>query len=284
MRFPAEKQLKEAIMKKNHRIRKIILTILFLILAVFAAVAIWVYQIYLQGSAAASSIELLPADLEELPAVSISDDELNQLISGDLLLDDLPLTLPDETADPEEASSAAAEEEASAPSQETAASTASSSSLQAASSGKQNTASSTASSAASSSSAGSSTSSSSSASRQEEAWEKEIRDLLVQVYAVRARAEAGLNSCIESAKAEYHALPEEKQTQTRKVTISLAKAGELSALQSSCDKEMERIVSQMRKVLQENGQSTALADQVMEAYKKEKSTRIETLKNQLYGG
>lgn len=280
MRFPAEKQLKEAIMKKNHRIRKIILTILFLILAVFAAAAIWVYQIYLQGSAAASSIELLPADVEELPAVSISDDELNQLISGDLLLDDLPLTLPDEMADPEEASSAAAEEEASASSQETVASTASSSSSQAASSGKQNTASS----AASSSFAGSSTSSSSSASRQEEAWEKEIRDLLVQVYAVRARAEAGLNSCIESAKAEYHALPEEKQTQTRKVTISLAKAGELSALQSSCDKEMDRIVSQMRKVLQENGQSTALADQVMEAYKKEKSTRMETLKNQLYGG
>ena len=119
---------------------------------------------------------------------------------------------------------------------------------------------------------------------QEAAWEAEIRELLVQVYAVKARAENGLNACIESAKAEFHALPENKQTQTRKVTISLAKAGELSALQSSCDKDMDRIVGQMRRVLQENGQSTALADQVMETYKKEKSTRMETLKNKLYGG
>ena len=47
---------------------------------------------------------------------------------------------------------------------------------------------------------------------------------------------------------------------------------------------MDRIVGQMRRVLQENGQSTALADQVMETYKKEKSTRMETLKNKLYGG
>ena len=31
-------------------------------------------------------------------------------------------------------------------------------------------------------------------------------------------------------------------------------------------------------------EAVALADQVMETYKKEKSTRMETLKNKLYGG
>ena len=46
--------------------------------------------------------------------------------------------------------------------------------------------------------------------------------------------------------------------------IVLSKSSELNALQASCDKEMDSIVSQMRTILQENGQSTALADQVME--------------------
>ena len=51
-----------------------------------------------------------------------------------------------------------------------------------------------------------------------------------------------------------------------------------------CDKEMGRIVSQLRTVLKENGQSTELADQVMSTYKAEKSQRYAELKNKLYNG
>lgn len=51
----------------------------------------------------------------------------------------------------------------------------------------------------------------------------------------------------------------------------MSKAGQLSALQASCDSEVNRIVSQMRSVLKANGQSTALADQAMSSYKSQKS-------------
>ena len=106
--------------------------------------------------------------------------------------------------------------------------------------------------------------------------------LIRQVYAVKARAENGLNACIAESKAEYRALPKSQKTQTRKLMIVLSKSSELNALQASCDKEMDRIVSQMRTILQENGQSTALADQVMETYKAEKSARYTELKNKFY--
>lgn len=282
-------------MEEKRKLCRILRNILFGMMVLAAAAALWVYQVWRLGSVEAESVERVLPEEEPLPAVTITDEELNQLIRGELLLDELPVELPEDSAAEEEASGEEAGEEAGEetgedPSgQETpapaassgAAAAASASSGAAAASGSTHTG---GASAAASAGASSEPAQSSSVPVQEAAWEAEIRELLVQVYAVKARAESGLNACIESAKAEFHALPENKQTQTRKVTISLAKAGELSALQSSCDKDMDRIVSQMRRVLQENGQSTALADQVMETYKKEKSTRMETLKNKLYGG
>lgn len=91
-------------------------------------------------------------------------------------------------------------------------------------------------------------------------------------------------SSISAAKAEYKTLPAEQQTKTKKIMICLSKTGELTSLQSYCDKEMGRIVSQLRTVLKENGQSTELADQVMSTYKAEKSQRYAELKNKLYNG
>lgn len=276
-------------MEEKRKLRRILRNILFGMMVLAAAAVLWGYQVWRLGSVEAESVERVLPEEEPLPAVTITDEELNQLIRGELLLDELPVELPEDSAAEEEASGEEAGEETGEDSsgQETpdsaassgAAAAASASSGAAAASGSTHTGGASASAEASSDPA-----QSSSVPVQEAAWEAEIRELLVQVYAVKAKAESGLNACIESAKAEFHALPENKQTQTRKVTISLAKAGELSALQSSCDKDMDRIVSQMRRVLQENGQSTALADQVMETYKKEKSTRMETLKNKLYGG
>ena len=281
-------------MEEKRKLRRILRNILFAIMVLAAAAVLWGYQVWRLGSVEAESVERVLPEEEPLPAVTITDEELNQLIRGELLLDELPVELPEDSAAEEEASGEeeAGEETGEDPSGQETPDLAVSSGAAAAASASSEAAPSTVSgsthtggaSAAASAGASSDPAQSSSVPVQEAAWEAEIRELLVQVYAVKARAESGLNACIESAKAEFHALPENKQTQTRKVTISLAKAGELSALQSSCDKDMDRIVSQMRRVLQENGQSTALADQVMETYKKEKSTRMETLKNKLYGG
>ncbi len=72
-----------------------------------------------------------------------------------------------------------------------------------------------------------------------------VKALLRQLYSVKARAEAELNSCIAGAKAEFKSLPESQQTQARKISIVLARSGRLYAMQASYDKEVASIVGQM---------------------------------------
>ena len=122
----------------------------------------------------------------------------------------------------------------------------------------------------------------SSASQKPAAYEAEVKALLQQLYGVKARAEAELNSCIAGAKAEYKALPESQQTQARKISIALSRSGKLYSMQASYDREVESIVNQMRTVLKANGQSTALADQAMASYKAQKSAMYAQLKAKLY--
>lgn len=220
-----------------------------------------------------------PAEsVEPAGPVAITDDELNQLISGDLSLDSLAQGAGEVTFESEapaasdEADSSALQEKPVSPAQSAASSKAASEPA--------------AESSSVSSSQKTQPSSSASASQktasEPQGYEAELKALIQQVYAVKARAERGLNASITSAKAEYKALPKNQQTQARKLMIVFSKTAELNTLQSSCDREMESIVSRMRTLLQENGQSTALADQVMETYNAEKSKRYTELKNKLY--
>ena len=114
-------------------------------------------------------------------------------------------------------------------------------------------------------------------------YDVELQALINQLYAVKANAESGLNSAIQSAKDEYHALPADKQTATRKVSIVMGKSSELQKLEADCDKQVDAIVEKMRTLLQENGQSTELADQVKASYKAQKSAMYASLKSQLFG-
>lgn len=124
--------------------------------------------------------------------------------------------------------------------------------------------------------------SASSAAETDASYEQEIKALIQQLYGVKARAESGLNQCIQAAYSEYHALPVDQQTQAKKIAICFSKAGQLSSLQASCDKEVNQIISEMRRILRENGQSTSLADSAEATYKNEKSAMYSTLISRLY--
>lgn len=115
------------------------------------------------------------------------------------------------------------------------------------------------------------------------AYEQELKALINQLYDVKARAESGLNSAIQEATAEYKALPASKQTKARKISICMGKAGQLKSLESSCDKEVAEIVAKMRTLLTENGQSTALADEAEATYKAQKNAMYASLSSKLYG-
>ena len=282
-------------MKKN-KVLKIALIVLSALVVLLAAAALGVL-FYLRGMAAG-----IPENLPDAPAdsteLTLTDDDLDKLLSGDITLEQLTGETAASSGGEQEASASVPQEGAgsvSTPAGSTASSASSASRTEGSSTASSRTeSSSTASSSkqeaagtASSGTSGSSTASAaekpaSSSGKQEASYEAEVKALLKQLYGVKARAEAELNSCIAGAKAEFKSLPESQQTRARKISIVLARSGKLYAMQASYDKEVESIVSQMRAILIANGQSTALADQAMASYKAQKSAMYSQLTAKLY--
>ena len=268
-------------MKKN-KVLKIVMIVLGALLILLAAAALGVL-FYLRGMAAGIP-ETLPDASADSTQVTLTDDELDKLLSGDITLEQLTGETAASSSGEQEASTSAPQEGAdsvSAPAGSTASSASSASRTESnstASSGKQENTTST----PSSSTAAATEKPASSSGKQEASYEAEVKALLKQLYSVKARAEAELNSCIAGAKAEFKSLPESQQTQARKISIVLARSGKLYAMQASYDREVESIVSQMRAILTANGQSTALADQAMASYKAQKSAMYSRLTAKLY--
>ena len=268
-------------MKKN-KVLKIVLIVLGALVVLLAAAVLGVL-FYLRGLAAGipETLPDAPADSTEL---TLTDEDLDKLLSGDITLEELTDETAASNSGEQEASASApqeGEDSASAPAGSSASSGSADSRTESgstASSGKQENTT-----VASSSGTASATEKpASSSGKQEASYEAEVKALLKQLYSVKARAEAELNSCIAGAKAEFKSLPESQQTQARKISIVLARSGRLYAMQASYDKEVESIVSQMRAILTANGQSTALADQAMASYKAQKNAMYSQLTAKLY--
>ena len=263
-------------MKKN-KVLKIVMIVLGALVVLLAAAVLGVL-FYLRGLAAGipETLPDAPADSTEL---TLTDEDLDKLLSGDITLEELT----DETA-----ASNSGEQEASASAPQEGEDSASAPAGSSVSSGSADSRTESGSTASSGKHENAGTANSgtekpaSSSGKQNASYEKEVKALLKQLYSVKARAEAELNSCIAGAKAEFKSLPESQQTQARKISIVLARSGRLYAMQASYDKEVESIVSQMRAILTANGQSTALADQAMASYKAQKSAMYSQLTAKLY--
>ena len=268
-------------MKKN-KVLKIVLIVLGTLVVLLLAAALAVV-LYLRSMAAGipETLPDAPADSTEL---TLTDEDLDKLLSGEITLDELTGETAASNSGEQEASASAPQEgadSASAPAGSSASSGSAASRTESgstASSGKKENTTGT----VSSGTAAATEKLASSSGKQEASYEAEVKALLKQLYSVKARAEAELNSCIAGAKAEFKSLPESQQTQARKISIVLARSGRLYAMQASYDKEVESIVSQMRAILTANGQSTALADQAMASYKAQKSAMYSQLTAKLY--
>ena len=268
-------------MKKN-KVLKIVLIVLGALVVLLAAAVLGVL-FYLRGLAAGIP-ETLPDASADSTQLTLTDEDLDKLLSGDITLEELTDETAASNSEEQEASASAPQEGAdsvSAPAGSSASSGSAASRTESgstASSGKKENTTGT----ASSGTAAATEKPASSSGKQEASYEAEVKALLKQLYSVKARAEAELNSCIAGAKAEFKSLPESQQTQARKISIVLARSGRLYAMQASYDKEVESIVSQMRAILTANGQSTALADQAMASYKAQKSAMYSQLTAKLY--
>ena len=268
-------------MKKN-KVLKIVLIVLGALVLLLAAAVLGV--LFYLHSMAAGLPETLPDASADSTQLTLTDEDLDKLLSGEITLEELTSEAAASNSGEQEASASAPQEDAGAASAPEGSSASSGSadsrteSGSTASSGKQENTTGT----SSSGTAAATEKPASSSGKQEAGYEAEVKVLLKQLYSVKARAEAELNSCIAGAKAEFKSLPESQQTQARKVSIVLARSGRLYAMQASYDKEVASIVSQMRAILTANGQSTALADQAMASYKAQKSAMYSQLTAKLY--
>ena len=268
-------------MKKN-KVLKIVLIVLGALVVLLAAAALGV--LFYLHSMAAGLPETLPDASADSTQLTLTDEDLDKLLSGEITLEELTDEAAASNSGEQEASASAPQEDAGAASAPEGSSASSGSadsrteSGSTASSGKQENTTGT----SSSGTAAATEKPASSSGKQEAGYEAEVKVLLKQLYSVKARAEAELNSCIAGAKAEFKSLPESQQTQARKVSIVLARSGRVYAMQASYDKEVASIVSQMRAILTANGQSTALADQAMASYKAQKSAMYSQLTAKLY--
>ena len=268
-------------MKKN-KVLKIVLIVLGALVALLAAAVLGV--LFYLHSMAAGIPETLPDAPADSTQVTLTDDEIDKLLSGEITLEELADEAAASSSGEQEASASAPQEGADSVSAPAGSSASLGSAVSRTESGsvsssskKENTTG-----TASSGTAAATEKSASSSGKQEASYEAEVKALLKQLYSVKARAEAELNSCIAGAKAEFKSLPESQQTQARKISIVLARSGRLYAMQASYDREVESIVSQMRAILTANGQSTALADQAMASYKAQKSAMYSRLTAKLY--
>lgn len=69
-----------------------------------------------------------------------------------------------------------------------------------------------------------------------------------------------------------------------KISVVLSKGGELNKAQSACDKEFKEIVTEMRKILKDNGRDQTLADEAERTYKQKKNAMVKELTDQAYSG
>lgn len=140
----------------------------------------------------------------------------------------------------------------------------------------------TASSAAHSTAA--SASHSTASSKAEATCDEQLAACIRKIEALQTRSEKQLYGIIYDAYDEYMGHPASERNLMLKISVVLSKGGELNKAQSACDKEFKEIVTEMRKILKDNGRDQTLADEAERTYKQKKNAMVKELTDQAYSG
>ena len=153
-----------------------------------------------------------------------------------------------------------------------------------ASSGSAHTASSAAHSTAASASHSTEESHAPASSKAEMTCDEQLAACIRKIEALQTRSEKELYGIIYDAYDEYMGHPASERNLMLKISVVLSKSGELNKAQSACDKEFKEIVTEMRKILKDNGRDQTLADEAERTYKQKKNAMVKELTDQAYSG
>lgn len=121
-------------------------------------------------------------------------------------------------------------------------------------------------------------------SKAETTCDEQLAACIRQIEALQTRSEKQLYGIIYDAYDEYMGHPASERNLMLKISVVLSKSGELNKAQSACDKEFKEIVTEMRKILKDNGRDQTLADEAERTYKQKKNAMVKELTDQAYSG
>lgn len=114
--------------------------------------------------------------------------------------------------------------------------------------------------------------------------DEQLAACIRKIEALQTRSEKQLYGIIYDAYDEYMGHPASERNLMLKISVVLSKGGELNKAQSACDKEFKEIVTEMRKILKDNGRDQTLADEAERTYKQKKNAMVKELTDQAYSG
>ena len=121
-------------------------------------------------------------------------------------------------------------------------------------------------------------------SKAETTCDEQLATCIRKIEALQTRSEKELYGIIYDAYDEYMGHPASERNLMLKISVVLSKSGELNKAQSACDKEFKEIVTEMRKILKDNGRDQTLADEAERTYKQKKNAMVKELTDQAYSG
>lgn len=121
-------------------------------------------------------------------------------------------------------------------------------------------------------------------SKAEMTCDEQLAACIRKIEDLQTRSEKQLYGIIYDAYDEYMGHPASERNLMLKISVVLSKGGELNKAQSACDKEFKEIVTEMRKILKDNGRDQTLADEAERTYKQKKNAMVKELTDQAYSG
>ncbi len=108
-----------------------------------------------------------------------------------------------------------------------------------------------------------------------------IEEIIAAIYLLRAEYLNEIDKTIAEAKQEYIALPKEKHTLQGKmqfVTNTLVPRG--NALEAECDAKINKLLDELKDILNQLGESTTIIDEIKKVYQEQKDLKLTELTNQ----
>ena len=100
-----------------------------------------------------------------------------------------------------------------------------------------------------------------------------IEEIVNEIYTLRDSCVSRIDAIRADALSSFRALPPEELTPDNKARIVFSFAGELEALESSCDARMEALVTELRGLLADLGEDQSIADEVVDLYFESKEAK-----------